>query len=180
MCTLFHCDAAGELVALRLEQARYSLSIVAGSLVLAVAALGHAPASGALLLRTRPALDEAGPTWSLHCGEGVELYVNGALWRIGLRVLRHRDEIRLGGGPSFYFSSERVARVEPYDRDDTPKCPRCAQAIRRGDLSVACPGCGVRLHQTEELPCWTHVPKCAACEQATALDAGLQWKPEDP
>jgi hypothetical protein len=180
MPTIFHRGAGDGWTAIGLEQARYHCVIDAGKLRFAPDSELGPPAKGALFLCTERARDGAAdPGWAVLCGDDVDLWANGVHVRIGFRLLRHKDEIRLGGGPPLYFSAERPARVEPYAGDDTPRCPRCAQAIRRGDPSVACPGCGVRLHELDELRCWSHLPHCAACDQPTALDGALRWTPED-
>ena len=113
--------------------------------------------------------------------------VNATPIQLGIRVLSHRDEIFLTGGASdfpsrFYFSTERLAHVEPFPgTDGSAICGRCKQPIERGDLAVRCPSanCGIWHHQTEHLGCWTYSDHCALCPTPTALDSGFRWTPED-
>jgi hypothetical protein len=100
---------------------------------------------------------------------------------LGLRVLEHRDEIRVAGAETVYYSAEKLAEVEPFVGADRPVyCARCRNPIAEGVPSVQCPGCGVRHHEAEEHPCWTYSEHCACCSQPTDLDAGFRWTPEEP
>lgn len=110
---------------------------------------------------------------------GTRLLVNEMPVTAGLRVLGHRDALRLEGGPPFYFSAEEEARVEPFAGGAAMHCPRCRTEVRAGEAAVRCPGCGLVHHQREDHPCWTYAPKCAGCDQPTDLGAGLRWSPED-
>jgi hypothetical protein len=105
--------------------------------------------------------------------------VNGEPLWLGLRLLRDRDEIRLGPAARVYFSAERLAEVVPFPSPAREvHCPRCHQIIVAGSPAVACPGCQTWHHATAGLPCWTYDQRCAMCPQATALDAGLSWSPQ--
>lgn len=179
MVRIFYADADGRTVARSLDEPRYRLLVQEGRPVILADSDAAPPAAGALLLRTERARDDAEATWAVLCGEDAELWVNGGWVRIGLRMLRHMDEVRLGGGAPFYFSTERIAEVERYARDDAPRCPRCSHAIEKGEASVRCPSCGVVFHQRDKRPCWTYAETCALCDQPTALDAGLRWSPEE-
>jgi hypothetical protein len=130
------------------------------------------------LLRVGEGADITGGGWALVADGSVRLLVNGEPLAVGIALLRDRDELRVGGGEPVYFSAERLACVEACERDDAPRCPRCAQSIARGELSVRCPGCGVLHHQRAERECWTYLEKCALCDQATDLASGLRWTPE--
>ncbi len=118
--------------------------------------------------------------WVLLLREGTDLRVNGMPVLGGLRVLRDRDEIAVGGS-RLYFSTERLARVDPFPgiEERVVACPRCKQPIQPHTPSVRCPGCGLWHHQTEDLPCWTYSAVCSMCNQKTDLDAGFSWTPED-
>ncbi len=179
MPRVFQPNESRRYTGLCLDERSYWLLVSAGLPVIAPAAGCGPPADGALLLCTERAREDARASWAVLCGKDAELYVNGELVRIGFRVLRHKDELRLGRGAAVYFSTEETARVASYARDDAPRCPRCAQAIEKGDRSVRCPGCGVVFHELEERRCWTYAETCALCDQPTALDAALRWSPED-
>jgi len=126
-----------------------------------------------------PTGHRAGETWVLLAGPKAGASINGVRLSLGIRSLRDRDEIRIGGERLFYFSTERLAVMEPFP-GSAPNafCPRCRQAIASGDLAVKCPACGVWHHKSEDLPCWTYSETCALCPQATAMDAGYRWTPE--
>ena len=105
--------------------------------------------------------------------------VNGMPLRTGIRVLRDRDELEIGGLCTF-FSTETLALVEPMPRGDKPVfCPRCKQGIEPESAAVRCPQCRVWHHQSDDLPCWTYAEHCTLCDQPTALDAGYRWTPEE-
>jgi hypothetical protein len=144
-------------------------------------------------IRVRCSSSDAGPvlilgagreteqkTWVLLAREKAEVRVNGTRVLGGLRVLRDRDEIAVGGS-RLYFSTERLARVEPFagPEERVVACPRCKQPMEPGTPSVCCPGCGLWHHQTEDLPCWTYSAVCSMCSQKTDLDAGFGWTPEE-
>jgi len=126
--------------------------------------------------------------WVLMAGNGAGVRVNGEPVWLGLCVLRDRDEITLPGAEPdgthrCFFSTERLARVEPFPGAPAGPvyCARCKLPINRGDLAVQCsnPECGAWHHQSDEFPCWTYHTKCALCNQATELDAGYRWTPEE-
>jgi hypothetical protein len=113
-----------------------------------------------------------------HLIGNAQMSVNGVPLVGGLRVLSDRDEIRVAGVESWFFSTEELARVEPMPLPGKPiVCPRCRQHIDRDVLAVKCPACGLWHHQSDDLPCWTYAPTCALCPQPTPLDAGFQWTP---
>lgn len=180
MARVFVPNAAGAWDALALDAARYQLAD-ANPPAIATDDAERALREGALLVRANrvdgPA-EPDGETWVALAGDRARLRINGEPLALGIAVLRHRDELRLGGDAPFYFSTERPAEVQVYPHDDAPRCPRCAQAIGRDEPCVRCPGCGVRHHQREDRPCWTYAPSCALCDQPTELDAGLRWTPE--
>ena len=113
----------------------------------------------------------------LLAAAGADVWVNGERVGLGIRVLRDRDGIRVGRFGNFFYSSERLARVERFSGTPGVACARCKDEIRGGDV-VRCPKCGAIHHQTGEYLCWTHVEKCALCEQGTGLDGVYQWMPE--
>jgi hypothetical protein len=116
--------------------------------------------------------------WVLLSPMASEVSINGWRMQSGIRALRDRDEIRLGAA-RFFYSSERLAHVEPLPPMDRPvMCARCKQVIATGTPAVQCPQFGIWTHQSAEYECWTYAPTCPLCSQVTALDAGYAWTPE--
>ena len=123
-------------------------------------------------------LRAAGSEWVLLADPGARARINGEPLALGIRVLRDRDEIVLGGARS-YFSTECLACVEPFPGAEVAVvCARCRQKIEPRSAAVRCPGCATWCHQTEDLPCWEYAPTCPLCSASTALDAGYRWEPE--
>ena len=117
-------------------------------------------------------------SWVLLASPAGVVRVNGDPVVAGIRVLRDRDEIVLGGARCF-FSAERLARIEPFPgADGDVICPRCKRPIAPATPAIRCPGCGTWHHQEGERSCFTYAPKCALCEQASDLNAGFRWQPE--
>ncbi len=143
--------------------------------------LSSPPGSGdgaALLFRS--ASDDGG-RWILMAVSAAGVRLNGEPLHTGLRVLRDRDEIHVAGGGRMYFSTEALAELRPFPGSEAPTyCPRCRQEVHAAQPAVSCPGCGRWYHQDDatDLPCFTYATRCALCPQATALDAGYQWTPE--
>ncbi|MCX6901645.1 MAG: hypothetical protein NT105_23440 [Verrucomicrobia bacterium] len=139
--------------------------------------------------RTKPTVtlvrQTANDTWVLLVHPGAALRVNGQAVTLGVRILRDRDEIRVGGlrPATLFFSTERMASVKSFPGSDRPvHCPRCKTELAAGTPAVRCPNpqCGLWHHQAPDsnLPCWTYDTRCASCDQQTALDAGYRWTPE--
>jgi hypothetical protein len=131
-----------------------------------------------LILRApSPSGDEQ---WVVIHAPGTGLRINGTALATGIRVLSHRDELRLAGvaGRAF-FSLEGLARAAPFDGVEGSRCPRCQRGIEPGTPAVRCPQCGVWHHESEEFGCWSYSPNCALCDQHTELDAGFRWTPEE-
>ena len=128
-----------------------------------------------------------GERWALLAGSAARVSVNGNPVTLGIRHLRDRDEILLRSGDAsvawrFFFSTEMLACVQPLPAGVTASCPRCKDPLEPGQPAVRCPACCVWHHQNEQSnrPCWTYSELCAACNnQATALDAGFRWTPEE-
>lgn len=126
-----------------------------------------------------------GDTWVVAAPPGVGLHVNGWLMRLGLRVLRDKDQLRVGNTGPFFFSTERLPHVETMAEPASPTlCPRCKLPIVGGKLGVRCPRCGVLHHQYDELPCWygyegKPFERCTNCDQPVATEGKLQWTPEE-
>jgi len=122
----------------------------------------------------------------LAVAERRDVYVNGSPLVAGIRLLRDRDEIRMGNVQRLFFSTERLACTEPFPGSEKPVvCPRCKQEIKKAQPSVRCPNpkCGAWHHESaeEELPCWTYAAQCGnvTCDQQTQLGSGYRWTPED-
>jgi hypothetical protein len=119
--------------------------------------------------------------WVLLAPPHTGVWVNGSSVPLGIRDLQDRDEVRLAGAEPVYFSTERLARVEPYPGGETKPalCPRCKQRIEPGSPATCCPQCQAWFHQSDEFGCWLYAETCCQCGQATALNAGYRWTPEE-
>lgn len=124
--------------------------------------------------------------WVLLSESDANVRVNGVPLTLGIRLLRHRDEIVLpmsvGGPHRWFFSGESVVEVQPFPAVCAPAiCPRCQRQIAVGTPAVQCPNstCGAWYHQTEESPCWASGEFCGLCETPAVLQAGTRWSPED-
>ncbi len=104
----------------------------------------------------RVRLDD-GERWALLTGPQARVRHNAKSVSLGLAILAHRDEIVVADPQGarrrrFYFSTERVARVEPAPEGLPGPCPRCKQLIQSGVPSVCCPSCRVWHHQFSGAP----------------------------
>ena len=135
--------------------------------------------------RQAPSLHRSAPSsgsaaFSLLVPRGSKLSVNQCRITAGLRVLRHRDAIRIGQAPVLYFSTEKLAGVETFPGSDEPThCPRCCSEIHPNDDVVRCPSCQVALHHMPAggRGCFTYSPTCPVCGGPTDLRAEYQWHP---
>lgn len=134
-------------------------------------------ASKVLLLRQLRAEEVS---WVLVSGPERVVRVNGAALALGVQRVADRDEIQVEGVGTLYFSTESLARIEPFPAgDESLYCPRCKQAVESGSSAVKCPQCRTWYHQSEELPCWSYSETCVLCPQITDLKAGFRWTPEE-
>lgn len=128
-------------------------------------------------------------TWLLMAPLAARLRINELPFNTGIRVLANRDAICLPGGSPMFFSTESLARIEPFPANvndnaqdlDPVYCARCKLAIGDGDSAVCCPQCGIWHHEqvAEERACWTYADTCALCDQSTDLTtADYRWSPE--
>ena len=145
-------------------------------------ALADVPDRDLQSLETPVLLRLSGPgareAWVLLTPPTVHLRVNGAPLHSGIRVLHDRDAIQLTDGSPTYFSTERLAVLEPFPGSPEPVyCPRCRTEIARASMAVCCPNCRAWHHQDEEFGCWLYADSCAMCDQPTALDSGFRWHP---
>ena len=170
---IFH-ESGGQWRLVRAEESPSLLRLAPVSMEPAAAASPRPGANTCLLVQI-----EAGRKWAVLVSGAVALRHNGAPVTAGLRILDHRDAIGLDGHAPLFFSTEELAHVETFAFDTSVSCPRCRSEVRHGDAVVRCPLCGVAHHETPERNCWTYAETCALCAQATALDAGLRWTPED-
>lgn len=119
-----------------------------------------------------------GACWYILSPAGAQVRVNGETLFLGTRSLKHRDEI-LVDGARFFFSTERLAVIEPLpELDHAVHCARCKQPVAAGVLAVRCPGCGAWHHQNEQFGCWAYAAKCALCDFATEMSGGYRWTPD--
>jgi hypothetical protein len=132
----------------------------------------------------RPSADERshqGP-WLLLSAPTRDVQVNGLPLARGLWVLADRDEIRVSGAGTFFFSTEELPRLEPFvgDPDKLTYCYRCKEPIEPGSPAVRCPSCSLYCHQNEEVKrgCWLYDGQCPYCKRPTDLDSGFSWTPE--
>ena len=137
----------------------------------------------AILLMSSP-YPEKDETWVLIVPPEHSVHVNGERVMLGICALSDKDEIRVPGRESFFFSTEKLARVEPFPGGVNGQrffCPRCKQEIQLAGLAVRCPQCGVWHHQSDadDLPCWFYGQHCALCDQPSGLDADYRWTPEN-
>lgn len=121
-----------------------------------------------------------GETWLILAEPHSGVRINGTVLASGIRVLRDRDEVLVGGTQRLFFSSERLPHAEPFPGiEQLIFCPRCKQEIAVETMAVKCPQCRAWHHQSEEFPCWLYSENCALCDQPTNLDdSNFQWTPK--
>jgi len=128
--------------------------------------------SGPTLLRSSVGAD----SWVLIGSADTTL--NGEALRLGVRVLRDRDAIATATTSQF-FGTERAAHVQPFPgAEKVVYCPRDKQVIEPGSEAVRCPGCGLFVHESAELPCYSCSSTCV-CGHPSNLDGRLRWTPAD-
>lgn len=138
--------------------------------------LPSSAAAAALLLRSR---SSDGDLWLLLALAPGRVALNGVPLQSGIRVLTDQDEISLGAAGRMFFSTERLAAIQPCTSTHPDlRCARCRRPIPLQSDAVACPNCNVWHHQTERLPCWTYAPGCALCGHASELNGVYRWTPE--
>lgn len=180
MCQLFHRLESGEWQALAL--AGETLSLIGESASVAVGSAAASPPSHAPVLRRLAS--PSGDTWLLLAPESSKVRVNGRPLVTGLWVLSHRDAVQLGAAPPLFFSTERVAVIEPFAGGPDPVfCPRCKTVVAAGSPAARCPSCSTVFHQSEALPCFDYGEisgeVCPICGERTALDGELRWTPAE-
>ena len=96
-----------------------------------------------------------------------------------MKVLVHRDEIRMGYPPlQVYFSTDLPARKVRYEGGHEKQvfCVRCKGEIKEGEEIVHCPQCRLLYHQTAERGCWSYDITCIGCKRPTGMEHA--WRPE--
>jgi hypothetical protein len=138
------------------------------------------PGTLAVLVRTQA---ESGNAWILVASPGAGTRVNGEEPLLSVTLIHDRDEIYVGNGRRFYFSTERLPCVEPFPgAAQQVACGRCHQQIAVNSPTVACPGCGTVCHESDEMHCWTYAgtTTCPLCDYPNNLpDADYRWCPDD-
>jgi hypothetical protein len=115
--------------------------------------------------------------WVLLALCGTRVRINGDPLALGIRVLADRDEIGFGGIRA-YFSTERLARIEPFPDLPGIFCVRCKRPIEpNGTPAVQCPSCNRWHHERTDSKCWTYGKTCTLCPHPTGLDLGYLWEP---
>jgi hypothetical protein len=177
MAHLWTQDDSGWIVR-TLSRKSYDLIALAAARATPPAGLhGETCGETAKLVRTDYAGSEV---WALMSAPGAGVRVRCEELLSGLRVLCDRDEIRTRDGKQYFFSTEALAAVAPFENSEREVfCGRCRQRIEAGAPAVRCPGCGIYYDQSAELPCWTYADSCAICGRSTALNLGFAWSPED-
>ena len=121
--------------------------------------------------------------WVLLAPHSSEVQHNDNPLETGVRVLADRDAIRVRGYGPLYFSSERLAEVQPFPGAPDTYCPRCKLLIDEGDDAVRCVQCDLwhhESHRDEKRRCWTYSKTCSLCDQPTELDnPEFRWTPSE-
>ena len=117
--------------------------------------------------------------WAVLATGGTSVRVNGEPVRLGIRALADRDAIRIGDGPTMFFSTENEAEVVPFASERSLLCVRCKRPMKAGEPAVRCPRCGAWHHQADDSACWVYADRCGACqEQPTGFGDEHGWSPE--
>jgi hypothetical protein len=119
-------------------------------------------------------------SWVLAANGQSAVSVNGLPVHGGIRRLEDRDEIRVEGVGTYFFSAEERPRVEPYSAG-TGACMRCKLPLPPGGPAVRCPVCGIWHHENadEGRRCWSEFDTCGSCCGTTAMSGGFRWSPEE-
>jgi len=130
---------------------------------------------------TRVEGEAPGEQWVLTSDPAGEVRVNGDPPALGQVALRDRDEILIPGRRRIFFSTENLAKAEPFPGTDQPSfCGRCKTVIEKGAMAVCCPGCRTWSHQTDEKACWSFsgTETCPMCSHRNAMPPSYAWTPE--
>lgn len=175
MAQLWFADREGAWTALPLEEVPYVLAEWPPRPLDTRADSG----TSARAVRMVPGRGPHGMSWAVMAATPGMLSVCGQPVALGMRALADRDSIRIDGMGTLFFSTETLARVEPFPRQDRECfCPRDKLPLESGTPAVRCPGCGLWYHERPDRPCWTYAPTCQMCPQPTAWGSGFRWTPE--
>jgi len=122
--------------------------------------------------------------WALVWRRDLVVRINGRRHGLGLRVLRHRDEIRIGDGDPVFYSTETLPVVIPFPGAGEPVfCTRCQLALEPGQPVVRCPGerCGGGYYyhaQEGQRDCFNYGP-CLVCGYEPTGQTTFQWTPTE-
>jgi hypothetical protein len=135
--------------------------------------------SGAVLRRAGTGTPDSG--WHLLAPPTLAVCVNGEPLALGIRALRHRDEIRVRGATPVFFSTEQLVAVEPFSGSPAGKCQRCSQTIAPGSPAIRCGSCNTWYHQTEARHCFSYGqnPICVVCGADATVSTEFNWVPEE-
>jgi hypothetical protein len=113
------------------------------------------------------------PRGALVAPAGSGLTLNG-FPPLGVAVLRHRDDITLGG-TRFVFSAFASAEPAPFTPDAPgTRCARCNVPLNPGEIVAQCGACSAPQHQHGKLTCATYDEKCGACGRSRTE---IAWSP---
>jgi hypothetical protein len=116
--------------------------------------------------------------WLLLAPPDAGVRINDLPHETGIRALADRDAVRVADFPTMYFSTERLAMVEPFPSEENIFCARCKSLLVAGDTAVCCPQCSIWFHEQDGKGCWTYASNCSLCDQPTDLEsAGFRWTP---
>jgi hypothetical protein len=118
--------------------------------------------------------------WAVVMSPRTIMNINGInMPMLGMHIVNDKDRAKLVGA-SFFFSSEKLARVETRSANaGAAVCARCRGPIAPSAEIVACPACGSLHHETQTLPCFSYAETCAVCLGPTALDGAYRFFPGD-
>jgi len=140
--------------------------------------LGTEPTTGALALVV---VDVPGGRRRTVCVALAPLYRNDETAAVaGVVVLRDHDCLAIhapAGTVRLFFDGSSSPEVQPLAGSHALECPWCRQPVRPGELSVACPECGVVCHQHASAGCWLAADACPRCGLPTARSDGPGWRP---
>lgn len=135
--------------------------------------------TGAVLRRAAAGTPDSG--WHLLTPPTLPARVNGEPAALGIRALRHGDEIRLPGAAPMFFSTEQLVGVEPFSGSTEARCGRCTKAIELNSPAVRCGGCQTAYHQSEARGCFAYGenPICVVCGADAVVSGEFTWVPEE-
>ena len=123
-----------------------------------------APFADPFAARLVPFAQHGAPRAALVARAGTGLMLNG-LPPLAVSVLRHRDEIVLGGS-RLVFSAFAATELAPFVADAPgTRCARCKAVLVAGELVLRCGACGAPHHEHGELLCASYDVRCGGCDR---------------